>query len=182
MGATTENPSYELTSALLSRCRVVILRDTARRTYGDTRVGCEYHKVILGEFLEEKAGVEWCRMAKGTPVNYSICLSRWFNITISPKGGDCPLNRDRLLEVNEGTLISYDKTGDEHYNCISAFIKSVRGSDPDAALYYLARMLRGGEDPIYIARRLVILASEDIGNGDPRPFLWLSLDFRPWRL
>ncbi len=81
---------------------------------------------------------------------------------------DFPLNIESLQEVSAATLTYYDKKGDEHYNCISAFIKSMRGSDPDAAIYYLARMIDGGEDPKFIARRLIIFSSEDIGNADPR--------------
>ena len=79
-----------------------------------------------------------------------------------------PISEERLRQILEKPPGAYDKSGDEHYDCISAFIKSVRGSDPDAAVYYLARMLAGGEDPLFIARRMVVLASEDISNADPR--------------
>ena len=215
VGATTENPSYELNSALLSRCHVVVFeRHNEKDLLAILELACQNYKITLSELLDEGAQTELCRMAKGDArqllnlfeqmvQHYGPSSNEKGSLNVmtrtgtessqlqrgmtskhhlphcncsmsSPSGVDgfrgeqLPLNKDHLLEAVKGTPIYYDKMGDEHFNCISAFIKSVRGSDPDAALYYLARMIKGGEDPIYIARRLMILASEDIGNGDPR--------------
>ena len=125
--------------------------------------------VPLDELLTSEAQEDLCERASGDARR----LINWFEqiasvAQLKAEVINWPEGRDQLSQVIETAGISYDKNSDEHYNCVSAFIKSVRGSDPDAALYYLARMLRGGEDPVFIARRLVILAAEDIGNADPR--------------
>ncbi|MCB0342829.1 MAG: replication-associated recombination protein A [Pseudobdellovibrionaceae bacterium] len=170
VGATTENPSYELNSALLSRCRLVVFRPHTREDLARLmKRAAERLSVPLDELLTSEAQEDLCERASGDARR----LINWFEqiasvAQLKAEGINWPVGRDQLSQVIETAGISYDKNSDEHYNCVSAFIKSVRGSDPDAALYYLARMLRGGEDPVFIARRLVILASEDIGNADPR--------------
>ena len=171
IGATTENPSFEVNSALLSRCKVFVLRALEtedlvvllRRALSDPR-GFGGQKVDVGED-ELKALAVFAngdaRMALGT-LEMAV-----LNGEATPEGG---------LRVTAGTLeqclgrrsLLYDRDGEEHYNLISALHKSMRNSDPDAAVYWLARMLEAGEDPLYIARRLVRFASEDVGLADPR--------------
>ncbi|MCM2276836.1 MAG: replication-associated recombination protein A [Oligoflexia bacterium] len=179
VGATTENPSFELNSALLSRARVVRLERLSEeaiarileRALRDPERG-------LGGFLAlSDEAVAW--LAAGAEGDARRALTALENVSLytasgaAPSGEDmAPLGVDEVRKALESALerqpIPYDKAGEEHYNVISAFIKSIRDSDPHAGLYYLARMLEGGEDPLFIARRLVILASEDIGNADPR--------------
>jgi putative ATPase len=165
IGATTENPSFEVISALLSRSRVFVLEALEcedlklllQRALSDTRgLGTrrlEIDPEALG-FLAERADGD-ARIALGAlEVAAAACKNR---ITLS-----------EAQEALQKKALSYDKGAEEHYNVISAFIKSLRGSDPDAALYWLARMLEAGEDPLFIVRRMVIFASEDVGNADPR--------------
>jgi putative ATPase len=172
IGATTENPSFELNSALLSRVRVVRLERISekalvslmRRALEDVRHG-------LGNRLSipEEAMIFVARMSEGDARRALTALESL--AMMAPRQS---LSLDEVMRLlTDGTSmarqpIPYDKNGDEHHNVVSAFIKSIRGSDPHAGLYYLARMLEGGEDPLFICRRLVILASEDIGNADPR--------------
>jgi putative ATPase len=166
IGATTENPSYELNSALLSRARVVVLE---RLSDADLATLMERGAVEMGmtiaEVLTPAAQVDLLSYADGDARKLLSALE----ITVAHcHAAGQALTPERLSEILQKPTLRYDKKSDEHYDTISAFIKSVRGSDPDAAVYYLARMLKGGEDPVFIARRLVILASEDIGNADPR--------------
>lgn len=168
IGATTENPSYELNSALLSRCRVIVLErlseESLRRIFARA---LGHLNLPSGDLLTEdavRALMEWADGDARKLLNaLETAAQHW-----EAQADRAPITRERLSEILNVFQLRYDKTGSEHYDTISAFIKSVRGSDPDAAVYYLARMLEGGEDPVFIARRLVILASEDIGNADPR--------------
>jgi putative ATPase len=172
IGATTENPSFEVNRALLSRCQVYILHQLSeedivtilQRALRDAENGLgKYSVSIHPEVLYELA-----RHADGD-TRIALNLLELVVLHTAP-------NKNDIREISLGTLqellgkkmLGYDKHGEEHYNVISAFIKSMRGSDPDAAVYYLARMLETGEDPMFIARRMVILASEDIGNADPQ--------------
>ena len=166
IGATTENPSFEVIRPLLSRTRVYILYPLLpehieilikRALERDERMK-EISPEISDEtikFLAEISGGD-ARIALDT-----------LEIAAETAGKNGLIDKEIIVNILQ-RRVPYDKKGEEHYNLISAFIKSVRGSDPDAALYYLARMLEGGEDPMFIARRLVILASEDIGNADPQ--------------
>ncbi len=167
IGATTENPSFEVIAPLLSRCRVLTLKqlepDTiavlirqalADRERGLGELNLEMEDRAL-EFLSRQAGGD-ARVALNT-LEVAAGLVREGGITL-----------EVVQEALQKKALLYDKGGEEHYNVISAFIKSLRASDPDAALYWLARMLEAGEDPIFILRRMIILASEDIGNADPR--------------
>lgn len=153
IGATTENPSFEVIPALLSRCRVFVLNEL-----GDE----EIKKVIESANLKlNKESKEWLvSMANGDArqalTMLDNCRELYGEITL-----------DNLKNTLQSKFLRYDKTGEEHYNTISAFIKSMRASQPDAALYYLARMVEAGEDPLFIARRMVIFASEDIGLAQP---------------
>lgn len=172
VGATTENPSFELNRALLSRTRVIRLENHTieeikvilRRALQDVENG-------LGGFLKlSDEAIEF--LARTNDGDARRSLTALESVALYAGGADGELTEVQVKEALESALerqpIPYDKNGEEHYNVISAFIKSIRDSDPHAGLYYLARMLEGGEDPLFICRRLVILASEDIGNADPR--------------
>jgi putative ATPase len=164
IGATTENPSFEVISALLSRCQVFVLNELSEKEI----------KTIIDRtgFEIPKDAKDWLASASGGDARQAIALIE---------------NTDRLygemtIENFKKTLQSkhlrYDKKGDEHYNTISAFIKSMRASQVDAALYYLSRMVDAGEDPKFIARRMVIFASEDVGMEDPHALLLADAVFR----
>ena len=180
VGATTENPSYEINAALLSRCRILVFE---RLSDADLEAlmnrAAESCSTTLPLLLSESAKEIAIRFADGDGrrllnLMEVICNLKGFPGKESEDQVDLassrfPLKPEVLEELMSSQAgVRYDKTADEHYDTISAFIKSVRGSDPDAAVYYLARMIKGGEDPVFIARRLVILASEDISNADPR--------------
>ena len=177
VGATTENPSYEINSALISRCRILVFERLGRDELL-TLIDRATKAVDLktDEVFDSIALEQLVDFADGDGRRTLNFLETILNLYKSTHNGEpvpensvaWPLNSEGLLRVLEAPGVRYDKTADEHYDIISAFIKSVRGSDPDAAIYYLARMIKGGEDPVFLARRLVILASEDIGNADPR--------------
>jgi len=165
IGATTENPYYEVNAALVSRMRVLQLQSLGpdevatliARALADER-GLGGDAVVTPEAREVIA-----RLAGGD-ARYAL------NLLEASVGlaGDSPVTPGIVERASGGRAVAYDKDGDQHYNVASAFIKSLRGSDPDAALYWLAVMLQGGEDPKFIARRMIVAASEDIGNADPR--------------
>jgi putative ATPase len=172
IGATTENPSFELNTALLSRARVIrleqlepsALETILKRALSDPERG-------LGGFLKlTDEAVAW--LAGTSEGDARRALTALENVALYAGQSAEALDLDGVKKALESALerqpIPYDKGGEEHYNVVSAFIKSLRDSDPHAGLYYLARMIEGGEDPVFIARRLVILASEDVGNADPR--------------
>ncbi len=155
IGATTENPSFEVNSPLLSRCRVFHLQPL---TDADLRV-------ILDRAIE-KTKLEAQPEALDLIVQLSNGDARAALNLLEASGKD--VTAARVKKVAATRTVAYDKNREEHYNVVSAFIKSMRGSDPDAALYWMARMLEGGEDPVFVARRMVIFASEDVSNADPR--------------
>lgn len=163
IGATTENPSFYLTSALLSRCRVVVLKPLASEALG--RV-CERGEKDLGCELEPAARVLLEEASGGDGRRLLNLLEAFAESRPGAKG--TAKEEDIRAFLSSSGLAAYDRDGEEHYNIASAFIKSLRGSDADAALYYGFRMLAGGEDPRFLIRRLVIFASEDVGNADPR--------------
>ncbi len=168
IGATTENPSFEVISPLLSRCRLYILEELKYK---------DFKKIIKNTFekdslfkgkkvlLEDEKFL--IRMCGGDARKLLNALEFAIKITKPKQKNTYIITNDIIKEVFQTRYIKYDKNLEEHYNIISAFIKSIRGSDPDAAVYWLGRMLKGGEDPKFIARRMIILASEDIGNADP---------------
>ncbi len=173
IGATTENPSFELTGALLSRCRVFVLEpltDQHIRTVIERAVAAE-HKG-RGEREEVRLGEEafhlLVRHAQGDARRALNALEALFQHVANLSPLPSPISSDVMQAVLEKPLPVYDKGGEQHYNLISALHKAVRGSDVEGSLYWLARMLAGGEDPLYIARRLVRIASEDVGLADPR--------------
>ncbi|QDK36847.1 replication-associated recombination protein A [Bdellovibrio sp. NC01] len=167
IGATTENPSYELNRALLSRCRVVVFERLTEENLRQilTRAGAHYKKSI-DQILTPEAIENLLQYSDGDARRLINSLEILYNFSKDMDGE--LMDMAEMRELLQQNPLGYDKASEMHYDLISAFIKSVRGSDPDAAVYYLARMLDGGEDPIFIARRLIILASEDIGNADPR--------------
>jgi putative ATPase len=168
MGATTENPSYELNSALLSRCRVLVFQPLEEKSlFTLLQRGCEYLSLQSGDLFVPEVEADLIRSCSGDGRKLLNTLEEIYLYYLENKES-FPLSTKAFQELNFVQSLRYDKDRDEHYDTISAFIKSVRGSDPDAAIYYMARMLEAGEDPVFIARRLVILASEDIGNADPQ--------------
>jgi len=171
IGATTENPSFELTGALLSRCRVFVLEALT-----DAHIRTVIERALLpsgnekretGNVLSEDAMDALVRHAQGDArraLNTLEALLQHVHVSRVP----FPVSRNTVDQVLERPLPAYDKAGEQHFNLMSALHKAVRGSDVDGALYWLARMLAGGEDPLYIARRLVRMSIEDIGLADPR--------------
>lgn len=169
VGATTENPSFEVIPALLSRCQVYVLKSLEETEL----VGLLQHAITNDEILKTKKIIlqeheALVRVSGGDARKLLNALE----ITINSQNSlEVVITNDMVLNTIQQNLALYDKNGEQHYDIISAFIKSIRGSDPNAGLYYLARMLKGGEDPLFIARRLLILASEDIGNANPNALL-----------
>lgn len=171
MGATTENPSFEINKALLSRTEVLVLHPLrpseiahiVRRALEDRERGLGG----LGLDIEAQALEMLCRASQGDARRSLNALEVAATLLRNQRPSDRTLRVRDAREALQSRALYYDKAGEEHYNLISAFIKSLRGSDPDAALYWMARMLESGEDPLFLARRMVIFASEDIGNADP---------------
>ncbi len=176
IGATTENPSFEVISPLLSRCQVYILKELER---ADLEKLLERGRLLLekdsGKSIFIKENEALLRISGGDARKLLNALELAVKATEAEK---VVLTNDLVLSVIQQNLALYDKSGEMHYDVISAFIKSVRGSDPNAAVYYLARMIEGGEDPKFIARRLVILAAEDIGNANPNALLLATSCFQ----
>lgn len=169
IGATTENPSFEVNSALLSRSQVYVLEGLSKeellQLLNDAITNDEVLKKMDIELKETDALL---RFSGGDARR----LLNLLEIAVGAAQGDKVVVTDALVtEHAQRKMAQYDKSGEQHYDIISAFIKSIRGSDPNAALYYLARMVEGGEDPKFIARRLLISASEDIGNANPNALL-----------
>lgn len=174
IGATTENPSFEVISPLLSRCQVYILK-----SMNDEELDTLLNRAITSEEglrtrnVEVKEREALFRFSGGDARK----LLNILDIIAGATDGDIVITDDYVTECLQQNIALYDKSGEQHYDVISAFIKSVRGSDPNAAIYYLARMLAGGEEPRFIARRLVILASEDIGLANPNALLLANACF-----
>jgi putative ATPase len=176
IGATTENPSFEVISALLSRCQVYTLKpfDTndleallKRAIETDEELSKKNIKLLETEALLRLSGGDARKL-----------LNIFELIVNSESATKVTITNQLVLDKVQNSTVLYDKTGDQHYDIISAFIKSIRGSDPNAAVYWLARMLEGGEDAKFIARRLLILASEDIGNANPTALVLANSTFQ----
>jgi putative ATPase len=168
IGATTENPSFGVVAALLSRCRVVRLEPLSEtelaglvaRAVTDTERGLGTQRVTI----EDEVTAQVIAAAAGDARRlYSV-----LEVAASLAGDGNAISAAHVAEAAQGKTLLYDKAGDEHYGVISAFIKSMRGSDPDAAVYWMTRMLEAGEDPRFVLRRIVIFAAEDVGNADPQ--------------
>src|SRR6201986_3375586 len=169
IGATTENPSFEVISALLSRCQVYILKSLEEEDLVNLLNKAMKDDVVLKEKnITIKENEALLRLSGGDARK----LLNIFELLVNAfKGKKIELTNQNVLEHVQQNMALYDKTGEQHYDIISAFIKSMRGSDPNGAVYWLARMIVGGEDPLFIARRMLILASEDIGNANPNALL-----------
>ncbi len=169
IGATTENPSFEVISALLSRCQVYILKSLEKNDLVNLlNQAVKKDKWLLEHEIDIQEHEALLRLSGGDARK----LLNVFELVIqSFDDKKCIITNEYVMQVVQQNLALYDKAGEQHYDIISAFIKSIRGSDPNAGLYWLARMIEGGEDPLFIARRLVILASEDIGNANPNALL-----------
>ena len=174
IGATTENPSFEVISPLLSRCQVYILKSMT-----DEELSTLLTRAITAdeELRSRNVKVEQTAALFTFAGGDARKLLNILDIIAGATDGDITITDDFVTECLQQNIALYDKNGEQHYDVISAFIKSVRGSDPNAAIYYLARMLSGGEEPRFIARRLVILASEDIGLANPNALLLANACF-----
>ncbi|OJU78799.1 MAG: AAA family ATPase [Bacteroidetes bacterium 47-18] len=180
IGATTENPSFEVINALLSRCQIYVLEQFSKAEL----MLLVQQAIAKDEILQQKKITveEWDNLLQysgGDGRKILNLLELIFNTT-SKK--DIVITNDLVKKIVIQNISQYDKNGELHYDIISAFIKSIRGSDPNAAVYYLARMIAGGEDPKFIARRMVILASEDIGNANPNALLLATTTFQAVQL
>jgi putative ATPase len=176
IGATTENPSFEVIPALLSRCQVYILN--------------AFTKDDLETLLQRALKTDSFLTTKNIKLTETEALLRLsggdgrkllniFELVVNASGDDeISITNDRVFELVQQNTVLYDKTGEQHYDIVSAFIKSIRGSDPNGAVYWLARMIEGGEDVKFIARRMLILSSEDIGNANPTAFIMANNTFQ----
>ncbi|MBT7310708.1 replication-associated recombination protein A [bacterium] len=166
IGATTENPSFEINSALLSRMRLFVLEELTRSNLKDLMIRALANDELLQEYNIEfdEPAIDMLSILGDGDARTSLNLLE-IAVLSAPKDTDT-ISSDLLESMIQERTLRYDRVGEEHYNLISALHKSVRNSDPDASLYYLARMLEAGEDPLYIARRIVRMASEDIGMAD----------------
>jgi putative ATPase len=168
IGATTENPSFEVISPLLSRCRIYVLESLSTENLNRILDHALTKDAILSSLHLEVADRAHLMLLSGGDARMMLNgLETAARLAIPDHAGKRTIGTKEIDEAYQRKYVKYDKDGEEHYNIISAFIKSIRGSDPDAAVYWLARMLEGGEDPKFIARRMIVLASEDIGNADP---------------
>lgn len=177
IGATTENPSFEVNSALLSRCQVYRLN----ALHADAIQHLLLNAIESDAFLiarhiqieEFEALIQFAAGDARKALNLLDLIASTFT-----EDRENSINNAIVVSVAQQNIARYDKSGEQHYDLVSAFIKSIRGSDPDAALYWMARMLKGGEDPLFIARRMLIAASEDIGNSNPNALLLAGECFR----
>ncbi|MCO8044730.1 replication-associated recombination protein A [Acinetobacter bohemicus] len=177
IGATTENPSFEVNSALLSRCQVYTLNALSPEAI-QTLLGqaIEKDSFLKERYLQIEEFDALIQFAAGD-ARKALNLLDLVASTFEAEQENVITNAV-VVKVAQQNIARYDKSGEQHYDLVSAFIKSIRGSDPDAALYWMARMLKGGEDPIFIARRMLIAASEDIGNSNPNALLLAGECFR----
>jgi putative ATPase len=176
IGATTENPSFEVIPALLSRCQVYILNPFDKKELEVLlRRAIETDEEISKKKITLKETDALLRLSGGDARK----LLNIFELIVNSEASEkITITNESVLEKVQNNTVRYDKTGEQHYDIVSAFIKSIRGSDPNAAVYYLARMVEGGEDVKFIARRLLILASEDIGNANPTALVLANTTFQ----
>lgn len=176
IGATTENPSFEVISALLSRCQVYILKPLDKDDLVHLLdIALTTDEVLKHKKITIKEYEALLRLSGGDGRK----LLNVLELVIQSIGSETiEITNEKVMNIVQQNLAMYDKSGEQHYDIISAFIKSIRGSDPNAAVYWLARMIEGGEDPLFIARRMVILASEDIGNANPTALIMANNCFQ----
>jgi putative ATPase len=176
IGATTENPSFEVIPALLSRCQVYTLNAFSKLDLEDLLQRAMREDVYLKTkniVLEESEAI--LRLSGGDGRK----LLNIFELVVNASNEDeILITNEKVLQLVQQNTVLYDKTGEQHYDIVSAFIKSIRGSDPNGAVYWLARMIEGGEDVKFIARRMLILSSEDIGNANPTAFIMANTTFQ----
>ncbi len=180
IGATTENPSFEVNSALLSRCQVFILKALDEKALHKLiHQAIEKDEMFQGQNIEIKETEALFQLSGGDGRKFLnlLELSVEALIDIEKSGSPLVLTNDWVMEVAQTNIALYDKNGEQHYDIVSAFIKSMRGSDPNGAIYWLSRMIAGGEDVKFIARRMLIFSSEDIGNANPNAFLLANACF-----
>jgi putative ATPase len=179
IGATTENPSFEVNSALLSRCQVYVLKALDEKDLVQLlHTAIQKDDVLKKKKIELKETAALINISGGDARKLLNLLEIVSDTSPIPsKGGATVITDKMVMDIAQKKIALYDKSGEQHYDIISAFIKSIRGSDPNAAVYWLARMLEGGEDVKFIARRLVILASEDIGNANPTALVMANATF-----
>jgi putative ATPase len=174
IGATTENPSFEVNSALLSRCQVYILKPLDEKDLVQLlHTAIEKDEILKKKKFELKEKAALINISGGDARK----LLNLLEIVAEAAGENVIITDEYVMDIAQKKIALYDKSGEQHYDIISAFIKSIRGSDPNAAVYWLARMIEGGEDVKFIARRLVILASEDIGNANPTALIMANATF-----
>ncbi len=176
IGATTENPSFEVISPLLSRCQVYVLKELTKKNLLDILSQAMLEDIFLKKRKINISEDEALLRLSGGDARKLLNL---FELVVNSFGEEkeVVLTNENVQEIAQEKIAIYDKGGEMHYDIISAFIKSMRGSDPNAAVYYLARMVLGGEDPLFIARRMVIFASEDIGNANPNALILANACF-----
>ncbi len=169
VGATTENPSFEVISALLSRCQVYILKNLSEEELiALLGIAIKEDETLRTKNIEITEYEALLRLSGGDGRK----LLNIFELVVqSIPTRDIVITNEKVMAIVQQNIALYDKAGEQHYDIVSALIKSIRGSDPNASVYWLARMIEGGEDPLFIARRLIILASEDIGNANPNALL-----------
>ena len=176
IGATTENPSFEVNSALLSRCQVYVLKALGE----EEMIALLHHAIATDEFLQTK-NIEltdttaFMNIAGGDARKLLNLLELVINSFTS--NNEIIITNEAVMQAAQKRIALYDKSGEQHYDIISAFIKSMRGSDPNGAVYWLARMIEGGEEVSFIARRMLIFASEDVGNANPNALLLANATF-----
>ncbi len=181
IGATTENPSFEVISALLSRCQVYVLKEFGEDDMRQLIATAVKHYASQGIAVEIREDEALMRISGGDARKLlnaiELVVNRNIQTIQNTPNTPIILNNSTVTTVIQQNLAFYDKQGEMHYDIISAFIKSMRGSDPNGAVYWLARMIAGGEDPLFIARRMLIFASEDIGNANPNALLLANATF-----
>lgn len=177
IGATTENPSFEVIPALLSRCQVYVLKAFSRKELEQLLHNAIAHDSLLkNKNIQLRETEALLRLSGGDGRKLLNTFELVVNAT--PEGQPAVITNDSVLRIVQKNTVLYDKTGEQHYDIISAFIKSIRGSDPNGAVYWLARMIEGGEDVKFIARRMLISASEDIGNANPTAMILANNTFQ----
>lgn len=176
IGATTENPSFEVIPALLSRCQVYVLNPFTRQDLEALlHRALETDAMLKSKKIDLRETEALLRLSGGDGRK----LLNIFELVINAhEGDDIEITNEKVMQLAQKNTVLYDKTGEQHYDIISAFIKSMRGSDPNGAVYWLARMIEGGEDLKFIARRMLILASEDIGNANPTALIMATNTFQ----
>lgn len=175
IGATTENPSFEVIPALLSRCQIYVLDSFGKDDLLHLLKRSIQHDEFLSKRHIELKDTDMLLRLSGGDARKLLNI---FELVVESQSGEVVITNELVLKSVQQNTARYDKTGEQHYDIISAFIKSIRGSDPNAAVYWLARMIEGGEDVKFIARRLLILASEDIGNANPTALIMANNAFQ----